>query len=831
MATRSPFTPEQEQEALNMFRQGMSTSEVFRSFGAKSLGSLPSYEIERRAIAGTQKKSIFNAQAAGEEFTKTTQDLNVLASDFTRDPSLRTAGELFGGAVISGGTSIPRAAGAGVFGSDVGQAAVSPVVEGMTRFGQAITPAGVQDVIGDIATQVIEGFDAMDPVEKARARTRLNAADVLSYFVGGKVAQEAVIAPTMRVGENVGREVMRGIDSLTLDRAAARGETGAMPDQVTKSVVSDFDTAIKPNLASKQTPAQRAQYESAVTETVQSISDNLENLRFFDDTTGETVVGQAPRNLKEFVDALEQTKQNLFRQYDTLAQQTGDTGVTLDVARLANDLDEVLNNRSLSVSNPDAIKYAETVQDRLRQVGTLSPADAQEVIKQFNNSLESFYRNPTPEGLSRQAVDALVANRLRQLLDEEVQAITGGAYQQLKNRYGALSAVERDIMRAYNRDARRNVRGLIDFTDVFTGGQVVSGILSMNPAAIAQGVVGKGIASVTKMLNDPNRRIRKMFERATQYRRPDSGFNTPTRMQLPAADPNAPRSEVTGGAPIPTGGQTPRGRVETGLTERTREGAVRQPEGEARPTEVERAIREDDDAVNQAISEMEAEMSGDVRPSVGENMVKSADGSYYRFNELPSWIPENLRDSDLMGRVMANITSGKKPRANAELEKELQTLVEQRIKTRKEEIKKGKGDTGVFSGDVAFAAALMAGGTYFLMSEDSQMLPVVAVGSIMANPASRKAALKNARRIADSGAKIPETYKRKIAEALEDYDAGFIDVKEGGVKRSIAPDEIDQRIAELQERNYAGKFTNKDALEAEELMANKGIIIERGNDQ
>jgi hypothetical protein len=295
-------------------------------------------------------------------------------------------------------------------------------------------------------------------------------------------------------------------------------------------------------------------------------------------------------------------------------------------------------------------------------------------------------------------------------------------------------------------------------------------------------------------------------------------------LEAPKAD--APRSEVrASGQPIATPGQTPTGRVEVGLTERSKPSANRRSDSEPRQTETERAIREDDDAVQQAVAEMEAEMTGQTRPSVGQNQATDMEGNFYRFNELPSWVPEQFRDGNLMAKVMENILTGKKPRGNAGLEMELQEIVEGHIKKRVAEIKKGQGDQGIFTGDAAFAVALMVGGTYFYLNNDGEMLPIVAIGSMMANPVARRAALASAKQAAKKGGKLPEPYKRKIAEALEEYDAGFVDVKENGVRRSIAPDEVDQRIAELQEKNFAGKFTDKDALEAEELMAGKGILL------
>lgn len=62
------------------------------------------------------------------------------------------------------------------------------------------------------------------------------------------------------------------------------------------------------------------------------------------------------------------------------------------------------------------------------------------------------------------------------------------------------------------RDAKKNVKGLIDFTDILSGGQLVSGIVSLNPALIASGVTQKAITQYIKFLNNPNRAIESMFK-------------------------------------------------------------------------------------------------------------------------------------------------------------------------------------------------------------------------------------------------------------------------------------------------------------------------------
>jgi len=114
-----------------------------------------------------------------------------------------------------------------------------------------------------------------------------------------------------------------------------------------------------------------------------------------------------------------------------------------------------------------------------------------------------------------------------------------------------------------------------------------------------------------------------------------------------------------------------------------------------RGTLLEQALRLDRDSVQQAISEVEADLSGSTRPSVGENFVQTADGGAYRFNELPNWIPDNLRSASLMARVLENITNNRKPRANATNEQQLQEIVEERIATRAESLRNADADTPI----------------------------------------------------------------------------------------------------------------------------------------
>ena len=105
----------------------------------------------------------------------------------------------------------------------------------------------------------------------------------------------------------------------------------------------------------------------------------------------------------------------------------------------------------------------------------------------------------------------MVVNNLRKELDNVITGASGEGYQELKRSYGALKAVEKEVTHRAIVDARKNVQGLIDFTDIFTSGELVSGLATMNPAVIGKGVFMRGVKELYKAMNDPNRIVKNMF--------------------------------------------------------------------------------------------------------------------------------------------------------------------------------------------------------------------------------------------------------------------------------------------------------------------------------
>jgi len=312
----------------------------------------------------------------------------------------------------------------------------------------------------------------------------------------------------------------------------------AIGKELSSAIKKGVNKAVRPSVVKKSTSSQVKRYfdqaESAITEIVK----NKDNLNIIDET-GAKVEG-LPKTLDQFSQAIEQTKRSVFEEYDALAKETGgasvkrelsyplrkgekvvfdevgkgtavESPVTIDLGATAKKLDPTINNKIFNDFSPETVEYAKSRMESLKGREKYSAVEAQEGIQMLNQTLEQFYRDPSPQMKGRAYVDALIANDLRKQLDSVIERTTGKEYQSLKKKYGDLKAIESDVTKRSIVDARKNNKGLIDFSDIFSGHQIIKGMMAKDPVSIAAGTGAKGLSKYYKMLNDPNRIVKKMF--------------------------------------------------------------------------------------------------------------------------------------------------------------------------------------------------------------------------------------------------------------------------------------------------------------------------------
>lgn len=212
-----------------------------------------------------------------------------------------------------------------------------------------------------------------------------------------------------------------------------------------------------------------------------------------------------PETRSETLDVLKNAKKKIYEEYSSLADVATGKGAQINTQPIIADTINLVKDKGWSVDVKEyAIKQARSLSD----LEGASPAKIQDRIEELNNNFNPF---ATGKDKVRTEIDASIARRLRQALDEAIEKTEGEGYQALRNEYASLKTIENDLINASAVEARKNKAGLVDFTDIFTGGNILGSVVTGNPAMLAQGLGGRGVKEFIKWLNDPNRYLKNAF--------------------------------------------------------------------------------------------------------------------------------------------------------------------------------------------------------------------------------------------------------------------------------------------------------------------------------
>jgi len=308
-------------------------------------------------------------------------------------------------------------------------------------------------------------------------------------------------------------QIIKGVGVLTRVYAASKLAPEVLDQAMSNVVTKGIEKGIRPSVESTKTAGMTKQYFNNAKDAVQNIVKNKDSLVLMDEV-GEKVMGRLPENLKQFSEAIAQTKGNIFKEYNNMAVKAGKAQATVDLTPISEELNIIAKSKILNDLAPDVAKYAQSRADNIIARGTYTTTEAQEAISVLNNSLGAFYKNPSYETASKAYVDSLVVNNLRKSLDTVIEKTVSPGYQELKKSYGALKTIERDVNRRATVDARKNLKGLLDFSDVFSGAYAVHGIITMNPGVLGAAAAAKATVRLYNWLNNPNRIVKNMFSNA-----------------------------------------------------------------------------------------------------------------------------------------------------------------------------------------------------------------------------------------------------------------------------------------------------------------------------
>lgn len=372
------------------------------------------------------------------------------------------------------------------------------------------TPEGVKDFAKDKAA----AFAKTEVGKMAISALQGGAESWKSFsesYPDAAIAAEGIfnVASIVPINRGVSAALREGADTVSdVSRAVSNITPKIIDNKILSEVRAGVQKGARPGVEGKRTFGQASKYWEDAASATESIVKNKSQLSFVDEA-GEKIVGELPKNLEQFSQAVDQTKKVIFDQYDKLASETG---TKLNFNDIVKELEKIQIRKDIRAASPETAVYAKKKISELSEVGELSAAEAQDTIKVLNSKLQAFYKNPSHADAGTIAVDKLIADKLRTQIDDAIRTATGKEYGQLKREYGALSTIERDVNRRMIVDLRKNAKGLADFSDMFSGAQAVYSVVSQSPGAFAAAVTTKGISKWIKSANDPNKAIEKMFK-------------------------------------------------------------------------------------------------------------------------------------------------------------------------------------------------------------------------------------------------------------------------------------------------------------------------------
>ncbi len=217
-----------------------------------------------------------------------------------------------------------------------------------------------------------------------------------------------------------------------------------------------------------------------------------------------------PKDVEGFSQKVRQAKKDIWSESSGMAEAAGEKGAASSVTPLRSEMQTVVDAPNVPKS---AKVSAQKVLDEIESYGSeITPVEAEELIAHFNSRSKPFWNDPNPNKLDDAVFNERAANILRKTTDKSIETYEGPGWQDLRKRYGAQSAIEKAVNNRANVTARRNVKGFFDLTDVFSTGEFVAGLLTMNPAQIAKAATMHGVKKYINKVNNPDNIIKKMFK-------------------------------------------------------------------------------------------------------------------------------------------------------------------------------------------------------------------------------------------------------------------------------------------------------------------------------
>jgi len=334
----------------------------------------------------------------------------------------------------------------------------------------------------------------------------------LSIQALGQTAIDKALLGGQKIAETYRSVVENSTQRIAsnFDRQALRDTLNKPLPEVEQTIGDMYVNAVSPGVKGKKQSLEglTANKTSAVS-AIKNLTESKPTLKFRDIETNEFIEGELPTNLWEFGGAIAHQKSQVYKQITEALQATGE--VNIDTSRITDAMTDIIENPVYANETAIVNRARESLSKYMTTDYT--PSQIEELIQLENDRLQAFYRG---SGTQADAiVSAIVANNLRDMLDEAVESATGTGVKSLKNQYGNLKAIERDVVHRALHNAQAREAGLVDMFGIRTIGDVAAGAAG-DLGALKRSAAQIAGESFIKALNDRDAMVNRMFLVAEQ---------------------------------------------------------------------------------------------------------------------------------------------------------------------------------------------------------------------------------------------------------------------------------------------------------------------------
>lgn len=243
---------------------------------------------------------------------------------------------------------------------------------------------------------------------------------------------------------------------------------------------------------------------------------NLRRSKAQMELANQTIVenGFKPTSLKDYADAVYDTKKKVWEEINKNLQLGQDTGKEIDLVEIAIKILDRAEDPALLRTNPNAAKQLTTIAENLVQQGNdVGILEAERMKQLLNAELDGLFGELD---LSKQAKEAkkLITREIGDQLNKKLSDLPD-EFKGLKTKYGSLSSIEDDILKRAIVFERQNPEGLADIlTKTEAAAELVFGNTKSRLRAIARLTMGNRL----KKANDANELIKRAFEKLSSSR-------------------------------------------------------------------------------------------------------------------------------------------------------------------------------------------------------------------------------------------------------------------------------------------------------------------------